>query len=150
MNKHTKAARDIIRTLHFIISLWTTASGRRDCLVKVRASSAQTAYRTKRVLNLGSLLVLGSAWILQGLHISPETPTLTQNDFNLGRVSCSQHISFVISVICVTKKTFLKSLIEYFFLCLPLSSSHVLDFVYDLCAFLTCTHTFYVWLVKLN
>ncbi|XP_026196252.1 protein AMBP-like [Anabas testudineus] len=40
----------------------------------------------KRAVSLGSLLVLGSAWIIQGLHVSPETLTnLTQDDFDLGR-----------------------------------------------------------------
>uniref|UniRef100_A0A4W6CCZ6 Lipocalin/cytosolic fatty-acid binding domain-containing protein n=1 Tax=Lates calcarifer TaxID=8187 RepID=A0A4W6CCZ6_LATCA len=39
----------------------------------------------QRALSLVSLLVLGSAWTLQGAHILRETLTLTQEDFDLDR-----------------------------------------------------------------
>lgn len=56
------------------------------------------AYRMKRAVSLGSLLVLVSAWMIQSGHISPEAFNLTQDDFDLGRVS------FFISFICAILK----------------------------------------------
>lgn len=45
------------------------------------------ADRMQRAVNLVTLLVLGSAWILQAVPVLPEPLNLTQESFDVGRVS---------------------------------------------------------------